>query len=394
MLNSYGRDFKASGYTLTGSQPKIKDDHLSLPSTLNLGVLTTARYDAVSHPAGVAMPPKWNFPGSGGELSIFFGGRIADFAGFLSELGAAGPAAAVGSAKLAMLYPVGDYRVGPVIMTTAAQGIAHSFELLNTGAANVHKVAAYNGGVYSGSTGTAFNHVAVTSAAQFFGTNTPATGIALVAVNTEYGFVNIAKYDAVAVGVPPAQGLPFTYARLVGMFGVGSWDLGVGLQNWSGSSPVALIDHRATVIDAQLQGELSGMPLGVYASYGRAPAVTPTAVTTGNAFNNTVAVLAAGGATSAATSFNITAELGVIPRGTIQLALRSAKVGGAPLAGITGVNSNAIMIGGTYELAQNIELSLTHTSNFGSAWDGTATAAYGVAPLGKTETNFMLEALF
>ncbi len=145
LLNSYGRDFKASGYTLTGSQPNIKDDHFSLPATLNLGVLTTARYDAVSHPAGVAMPPKWNFPGSGGELSIFFGGRIADFAGFLSELGAAGPAA-VGSAKLPMLFPVGDYRIGPVIMTTAGQGIAHSFELLNTGAANVHKVAAYNGG--------------------------------------------------------------------------------------------------------------------------------------------------------------------------------------------------------------------------------------------------------
>ena len=399
LLNSFGRDFKASGYTVMGSQGKIKDDHLSIPNTLNLGVLTTTRYDSISHSAGAVLPNgKWNVPGSGGELSIFFGGRISDFAGFLSEL-TMGGAATVGSAKLAMLFPVGDYRIGPVIFTNSGQGVAHSFELLNTGAANTHKVSAYGGGPFSGSNGggTAGNHVAVTSAAQFFGTNTAATGISLVAVNTNMGFVNIAKYEAAAAGTAGAGSLPLTYVRVAGLFGVGSWDLGVGLQNWSGSSMMdpgglvvlpAAMDYKATVIDAQLQGELAGMPAGLYASYGRAPATT-----LGNAFNSVVP-----GATSAATSFNIAAELGVIPRGTIVLALRSAKVGGS--ATITGVNDNAVMIGATYELAQNVELSLTHTSNSGSAWDGTATAAHTslfgtpMTPNGKNETNFMLEALF
>ncbi|HET7832551.1 MAG TPA: hypothetical protein VFK88_06260 [Gallionella sp.] len=401
LLNSYGRDFKASGYTLMGSQGKVKDDHLSIPNVLNLGALTTTRYDSVSAPAGAVKPPKWNVPGSGGELSIFFGGRIADFAGFLSELGMTGVAgaAAVGAAKLPMLFPVGDYRIGPVIMTTNGQGMAHSFELLNTGAANTHKVSAYGGtGGAGGGVKASGNHVQVTSAAQFFGTNTAATGISLVAANTSFGYINIGKYEAAGVGTPGAGSLPLTYARIAGLFGVGSWDIGVGIQNWSGSSfmlngvaGLVPVDYKATVVDGQLQGELAGMPFGLYASYGRAPG---NAIN-GNAFNSGGTAGVAGLTTSAATSFNVTAELGVIPRGTIVLALRSAKVGAT--AGITNLNDNAVMIGATYELAQNVELSLTHTSNSGSAWDGSALAAHGTGAaqaVGKTETNFMLEALF
>ncbi|HET7832502.1 MAG TPA: hypothetical protein VFK88_06005 [Gallionella sp.] len=387
LLNSFGRDFKASGYTLTGNQVNLKDEHLSLPTTLNMSVLANARYDGVSHPPGVPMPPKWQIPGSAGELIVSFGGRIADFAGFLGELTALGPVA-VGAVKMPMLFQVGDFRVGPVVMTTADQGIAYSFELMNTGAAIQQTVTPYVGGAFSGSTGTALNHAAVASAAQFLGTSTPATGYALVAAKPNLGYVSVAKYDATLPGAPIGP-LPFTYVRVAGLFGLGAWDAGVGIQNWSGSSPVALIDHRATVIDAQLQGELAGLPLGVYASYGRAPAVMATPFTVGNAFNMLVPT-----ATTAATTFNIAAELGILPRVAVLMALRSAKVGGDPVGGITGVTSNGALIGASYELAQNVELSLTHTLNFGSAWAGNATAAYGLAPLGRNETSLSLDALF
>jgi hypothetical protein len=63
----------------------------------------------------------------------------------------------------------------------------------------------------------------------------------------------------------------------------------------------------------------------------------------------------------------IGAELGVVPGiATVQLAFRSAKTGGA----IGADGDNAYQVGATYELAQNIELSLTRTTASGSAWTG------------------------
>ncbi len=64
-------------------------------------------------------------------------------------------------------------------------------------------------------------------------------------------------------------------------------------------------------------------------------------------------------------SFNVAGELGVIPHiATVQAAMRMGKNGAA-----TNDKDNAWMVGVTYELAQNIALSLTHTTQFGSAWD-------------------------
>lgn len=389
LLNSFGRAFKSSGYTMMGAQGKVESEQpaeqvgkegqihgnghseLSIPNVLNLGVLTTTRYDQVKgDPAGT----HWNVPGSGGELSIFFGGRVAEFAGFLSELGltGAGGAAAVGAAKLAMLFPVGDARVGAVMITTGGQGIAHSFELLNTGAANTHKVSAFNGAGNGGR-----NHVAVTSAAQSLGTNTAATGLSLVGQN-DMGYAVLGRYEQAGTGTPGAHNLPLSYARLVGMFDLAGLEAAVGIQNWSGTSTLTLgtLTNRATVIDAQLQGDVAGMPLGVYVSYGTAPV--------GSQFN-----LGGAAALNSASSFNVTGELGVIPHvATVQLAVRSAKDGAA--AGVGNAN-NAVMLGATYELAQNVELSLTTTSNSGSAWNVGGSRA---AMTGKTETTLMLEALF
>jgi hypothetical protein len=380
LLNAFGRSFKASGFTMMGAQGKVEGEEqphdqvgkegqikgnghseLSIPNVLNMGILTTTRYDQVKGSAA-----HWNVPSAGGELSLFFGGRVAEFAGFLSEVGLASPAG-VGAAKLALLFPVGDARVGAVIHTSGnavaggGQGVAYSYELLNTGAANTHKVAAYNG--------SAGNHVKVTSAAQYFGTNTAATGISLVAQN-DMGYVVLGRYEqAGTAAAGGAHNLPLTYARLVGQFDVAGFEAAVGLQNWSGSSNVTLVANKATVIDAQMQGEVAGMPLGVYASYGTAGATAAGANV--NTFN---------AGAQKASSFNLTGELGVIPHvATVQLATRSAKNG-------AGLADNAIMVGGTYELAQNIELSLTHTTNSGAAWAAALT--------GKTETTLMLEALF
>ena len=410
-LNGFGRAFKASGYTMMGAQGKIEDEQLSIPNTLNMGVLVTTGYETASNrsqngtittaaqataaqavnPAAGISNGQFNFPADGGELSLFFGGHVTDSIGFLSELALTGTGAGpanTNSAKLPMLFDVGNNtRIGLVAMATAAQGAAHSFELLNTGAANTHKVVTVNGFQTTYGNGTnngAGSHINDISAAQYLGTNGRANGFSFVAVNPNIGYVNIGKYGIAAAAVGASlgssgvNGMNTTYTRVVGMFEVGGWDSAVGIQNFSGLATDNITDTKANIVDGQMQGEAGGMPLGLYASYG----VAPTAAN-GNLFNPYAAVA---GATSKQ-SFNIAGELGVIPhKATVQLALRSGRNGAGTLD-----NDNAIMVGGTYELAQNAELSLTHTTNSGSAWNALPVTG---DPIGKLITSLFLEVLF
>jgi hypothetical protein len=397
LLNGFGRAFKSAGYTMMGAQGKIEGEELEIPNVLNLAIFTTVAYQSQSNNnavgnvagnvAGNAGPAsKWLVPSSGGELSLFAGGRISEFAGFLTELGmnngvgaAAVPVAA--SAKLALLFPVGDARVGFVAHTSNNQGVAYSFEVLNTGAANTHKMM--------GNAGASQQHVRAAYAAQYLNTATAATGISLVG-NNSMGFVNIGRYElagnATATG-GGANTMPLTYARVAGTFDLAGFDSAVGIQGFSGSSNVTGSVTKATIIDGQMQGELAGFTSGFYASYGRAPAV-PVGVVGGVA-----AVGAFNSSTTVATStFNVAAEMGLIPHGTVQLALRAAKRDGlnAGATALTGAstNDNAILLGATYDLAQNMGISLHYTQQSGSYWSNQTT------PIGKTATTLLLETAF
>lgn len=377
LLNGFGRAFKSAGFTMMGAQGKIEGEHLSLPDTLNMGILTSAYYQNEKNTGGVTAP-KFGVPGSGGELSMFYGGRISEFAGFLSELGLAGGPAQTGAAKIAFLFPVGDARVG-FTAYTGGQGAAYGYEVLNTGAADTHKLM--------GNAGPNKQHVAATYAASYMGTRTNATGINLVA-NADFGFITLGKYADAAVGAG-ANTLPLTYARAAYIFDMAGWDSAVGIQNFSGNMVALGVaqSYKATILDAQFQGEIGGMSTGFYVTYATAPAdaVNPNMMNAGwspvtKAGNAPVAAAAVG----SSTSFNVAGSLELIPGiATIQGAVRRAKNGN-----FANTGDNAIMIGATYELAQNIEIGLNHTVNSGSAWNGL------VNPAGKTSTTLLLETLF
>jgi len=385
LLNGFGRAFKTSGFTMMGAQGKVEGEHLTMPNQLNMAVLTSAYLQTESNSGG-ANGPKWGVPGNGGELSIFFGGRIAEFAGFLSELGAAGAAgaAATGAAKAVFLFPMGDSRVG-FSAYTGNQGAAYGFELLNTGAADTHKMM--------GNPGVNKQHVAAAYAGSYLGTRTNATGINVVASNPNMGFITIGKYASVGPGTSNIAGqsgannLPLTYIRAAGLFDLAGWDSAVGIQSFSGTLNNLGIasSSKATVVDAQFQGELGGMSTGIYVTYGTAAAdaVNPNTMNAGwstinraNAGVNNV---------TTASSFNVAGSLELIPGiSTVQAAIRRAKNGAA-------VNNadNALMLGVTYELAQNVEVALNYTTQSGSAW-----SALGAAAVGKNATTLLLESLF
>ncbi len=369
-INSFGRAFKASGYTMMGAQEKVEGEHLSIPDRLNMAVLATGGIERVS-----GGPSNVFVPGTGGELQFFFGGKVTDFAGFLSEFATA-PAGAA-SAKLAIMPEVTPGIHAGLTLYSTGQGAAGNGEMLNTGATSIHRLMG-NGGPNK-------EHIRATSARQYVANEKAiagGTGASINVIGNNFAF-SYAKETDVAPGVAGGTagvGLPFTYLRAVGLFDLAGWDTGVGIQAFGGTGLAAASvlagapvenSHKATIIDAQMQGEMGGMAVGIYASYGTAPGSAVGGVL--NAFNINAGT---------ASSFNIAAEVGVVPGlATVQVALRSAKNGA-----LVNDKDNAIMLGLTYELAQNMELGLHHTMQSGSAWNGVA--------VGKSATTVLLETLF
>jgi hypothetical protein len=381
-LNAFGRAFKASGFTLMGAQGRIEGENLSIPDALNLGVFVTAYSQSESN-GGSANGTKLGTPGNGGEESVFLGGRLSDFAGFLSEVGLGGGAAAAASAKLPVLFEVGNGSRAGIVAYGGDQGAAYSFETLNTGASDTHKMM--------GNPGINRQHVQAAYAASYLNMRTDATGIHGVWVNPDVGFINIGKFASAPLDGAGANTLPLTYARGVANFDLAGFDSAVGVQmitgdtsalGYNGSATAAALgaaplSYKATVIDFQAQGELGGNEFGLYVSAGSAPVDNTYA----NSLNEGVFTKS---------TFNVAVEYSILPHTTIQVSMRNAKNGVDNGSGASQTD-NAFMIGATYDLAQNIALGLNYTQQSGTAWN---TPAGGTEPVGKHASTLLLEAAF
>jgi len=395
MLTAFGRAFKAGAYTMMGTQGKVEGDNLSIPNTLNMAILTTAGYSKNNSDSAATVDPVANsngarttgdgtfyVPGTNGEFSLFVGGRTSENSGALAELGMvqdAGTGAGLSSAKIPMLWEVASgTRAGLVPYTTDGQGASYGFEELNTGANAVHTML-FIGGDFNGSVAP------ILSAQQYIGTGSAATGFAFVVNNPNY-FVNLTKFNQVGpadLGGASAA-LTSTYLRAAAIFDLGGWDTAVGAQSWSGSSSAVTftdvvngsvaeitpsftqMETKAWAIDGQMQNTLgNGMPLGIYVTY--ASAAASDALTT-NAYN---------GGADTRSSFNIAAELGVIPeKATLGFGIRRGKSGDTSITG-SNASDNAYLLEGSYKIAQNMLLNLIYTSQSGDYWDSANTSAIG-----------------
>lgn len=395
MLNGFGRAFKSAGYTMMGAQGKVEGEGLTIPNTLNMAVLTTAGYEKTNQIAGTAAAKTtgdgtFYVPGTGGELSLFFGGRVSENAGFLAEIGTGGAVSgtaiekAHSSAKLPIQFEIAvpqlklaeGTRVGVVPFTTDDHGASYGFEVLNTGANVVHQMTI--------TPGLNDAHSAALSAQQYIGTAGSATGVAFV-MNNPLGFVSLTKYDQSGIANGTLAVLGSTYVRAAGIFELGSWDVGAGVQIWRGNSAAIVpgsrihtyADTKATAIDGQMQGSLGVMPVGFYASYATAPAgnntynLDPAAAVIGNT------VLTGKYGTATKSSLNISAEVGVIPeKVTLGAAVRFAR-SGVVVGGASNASDNAIMLVASYKLAQNMMATFSFTSASGEYWDAAHQNALG-----------------
>jgi hypothetical protein len=91
-------------------------------------------------------------------------------------------------------------------------------------------------------------------------------------------------------------------------------------------------------------------------------------------------------------SFNVSAEVGVLPEvATLGVGFRSGKSGinsGSLVAGANDTD-NAFLLAGTYKLQQNMMLQLVYTKQSGVFW-----SAANAAALGSTQTAINLATLF
>lgn len=340
-LNSYGQEFKSAGYTEVGKQPLVKGSDLSLPSILNASLFFKFRYQD-SNGKDLSGTPTvasgdWQVPD---EFALLLGGRVTENIGFMLEGQMVDPTVSfLAGFKMPAMYKVGEtVRVGVVPYTTDALGASYGFELLNTGAVRNVRIN---------------EHRNETSAQQYIGTATEATGAAFVASHSMF-FANVSRWTPNHATNASGQKLSSTYVRVAVTPSFGDWELGAGVQSWSGKAKDAtglgINEIKAWAIDFQAQGAVGSLPLGVYVTHANAAGTTPGSATP-NLFN-------ANPEDEKATV--ILGELGFLPgRATLQLAYRWAETGALAA---NNPKDNAWTVGATYQIAQNVQLQAQYTS--------------------------------
>lgn len=346
-INAFGRAFKMGGFTMKGGQSMIEDEALSIPVALNASLVTKIRYQKTNGDSGEGTDfGELQFPD---EAALLIGGRGGEHVGFLLELATFGEAdtgsgefSLFGSYKAHFNYTIRDVNVGAVIFSTDAGGAAYGFELLNTGAQRFQRVA---------------EDRTASSAQQFVGLGAgSAEGIAFVASHKQ-GFANFSLWTPDHGNVDVNK--PAYYLRAAATPTVVGWDTGFGFQYFGGTASRSDasggdVDTRGWALDAQAQGQVAGLPLGVYLSYAKAKP------TTTNVFNTDPA-----GTRDDRKAASILAELGVIPsKWTLFAGYLDGDTGAA-----TKSEDNRILVGTTVMLAQNIEIQLSNTFLTGDRYD-------------------------
>ncbi|HQS57943.1 MAG: hypothetical protein B7Y56_06080 [Gallionellales bacterium 35-53-114] len=348
-LNELGRSFKAGGFTMMGTQKLVEgSEGLSLPETLNAGFVTKIRYQQ----ANGAKVDGTNTVNDGqlqmfDELLLILGGRVSENIGVQVELNLPGKNTdpVVENFKMPFIYDVGGIKAGVIPFTTGGQGVSYGFELMNTGAVRGGRIMEAR---------------KTFSAQQYIGTDGKAEGVAAVASNSMF-FFNVSKWSPRSAGDTNKGSPTANYIRLGVTPKLGIWDTAIGVQSWSGqatqpTAPLTAVETKAYAVDAQVQGDVAAMPVGIYLTYANASGSDQTAGTIKNAFNANP---------NAETAMTIAGQLGVVPgRATLLMAYRKGDNGKAANNG-----DNAIMFGGTYLLTQNVQFQLNHEKYSGSAYD-------------------------
>lgn len=405
ILNGFGQAFKASGYPMMGTQGKVEGEGLSIPVTLNASMMLKGTYEKSNGAGTDAIPGdttnsgQWQIPE---EFNLFFGGRIAETIGFFFE-GHVDSPQLLAAFKLPAAVYIADAKFSVIPFMTDEQGASYGYEQSSTGAVRNVRWA---------------EHRREISAQQYVGTDSPATGVSIVAQN-DTGYINLTRWAPAFMATEgAAQTLSSSYLRIAATptlsnSATGDWSFNIGAQVWRGSNyandskkwmivapGLVPVDTRATALDFQAFGHVRGKELGVYATWAKSPAGSATHPNILNSarpdFSSDVPPEPGLYRLNERKAWTLGAEYSVIPN-TLHLgaAYRSGNSGGGtgsvtvnPLyPAVVGDNpsDNAVTLTVVYNLTQNIEFHFDHSFFSGSLYNTPQ-------PRGNQMTTFMLEA--
>ena len=257
-LNRFGRDFKASGYTMVGTEKVIggstqpSDGLASIPSALNMSVVAAS---SITDGSGNR---KTNVATN--SIGFFLGGRISENVGAFVEVGYDEGTAvadtnqsqhfALANLVVPITYKMGDNTYGVVPYTTDGHAATASELFDNGGFSAISKVGARD--------------------------NNGAKGVSLYIYNPNY-FIN---YVAWSNGDKSADNITLAnYLRVAYTPQIGNWDLEVGAQYMTGNTNEtddngfvvanSLKKTDAYVVDFNALGKVGNFPLDVAISYAR-----------------------------------------------------------------------------------------------------------------------------
>ena len=366
-LNSFGRAFKQEAYTLKGKQEPIEGENLSIAGNLNIGLVTKLRYIRTNgtDPARATNTGEIQFPD---EAALLIGGRAGENVGFLVEASLIDSVTSYNSFRIHYNNKATGVNLGVVPFLTDAGGAPYGMEILNTGAQRFIRIA-------ENRTATAAQQFIQGATGERPG-GSAATGFAFVASAPQW-FANFTLWHP-NFGTNIAHGQFANYFRAAYMPTIGSWDTAIGMQHFSGSSvtgaPIAVeVDTKASFVDAQAQGAIGSVPVGLYLTWGKADG--SPAVGTANYFNAQL---------NDQKAWSFVGEVGVIPnRSTVYVGYLNGD-NGRPSAN----EDRRATLGLTWMLAQNLELQMWNTWARGNRYSGAG------QPTGDNETGFMLFAGF
>ena len=362
VLNSFGRAFKASGYTMMGAQGKVEGEHLSIPDTLNMSMIVKLRYledntaGAVGSLNTVAATKGDGQMQMFDEFALLVGGRIAENVGVFMEGQMLETGPFIGILRMPFVWDMGGAKLSVVPFAADGGSAMVGYELSSGGVLRANRWSESRD---------------ATSAVQYNRNIESAAGIAFVAQN-DMGFINVTPFTT-DFGFKDqgevSSAMKSTYIRIAATPTVGDWAMVVGLGKMSGSSAnisgagttqtaVQTVTDQ-TFFDFQAQGEVGGKELAVYAQHSKAPM---TAIV---------------GAQSAYNKKNVTdkkattigVDYSVIPHVlSIGAAYRNATNGGAATAN----GDNAWTVQAVYDLYQNVALHANYSKMSGSAHTATS----------------------
>lgn len=356
-LSNFGRAFKAGGFTMMGAQGKIEGEHLSIPDTLNAGILLKAQYRKTngSDVSVSTNDGKWMFPD---EYGLFFGGRLADTGTLKVGTMIEHDMDVLVGFRIPMVTDVGSVGLSVIPFTTDALGPFYGYTESSTG---LNRAVRWN------------EHHADISAHRFVGVATGAASGFTFTAKSDMGYLALTRWAPASNMVDQKLSLNMLHVGVTP--NIAGWDTVITGEVISGTKRtfdgVTTYytygeEYKATGLTAQSHGELGGLPTGLYATYANAP---KSAATKANAYNAST--------TDDKKAYTIGADVSVIPNTLhVGAAYRNGKS--------TGLTDNSLSLMATYDIAQNMALQVTHSKRSGT-WYNTTRAA------GTAQTSFLLE---